>query len=159
MSDTKTITVKKGESLQRQGDIDTKIYKIKSGLLRSYSIDEKGKEHIFLFAPERTVMVDHLPPNLPADLYIDALEDTTVTVHKKTITMVSKNPHELIKRMDALQKRVIMLMSSSIIERYQHFIKSYPQIVERVPQKMIASYLGVTPEALSKAKRQYLKRN
>lgn len=159
MSDTKKIIVKKGQIIQRQGDVDTKIYKVKSGLLRSYSIDEKGKEHIFLFAPERSVMVDHLPPNLPADLYIDAIEDAVITVHEKTVTMATHNPHEIINRIDALQKRVIMLMSSSIIERYEHFITTYPQIVERVPQKMIASYLGVTPEALSKAKSQFLRSN
>lgn len=157
MSDTKTIIVKKGQIIQRQGDVDTKIYKVKSGLLRSYSIDEKGKEHIFLFAPERTVMTDHLPPSLPGDLYIDAIEDSVIIVREKNIAAAAKDVHKIVGRIDALQKRVIMLMSSSIIERYKHFLKMYPQIVERVPQKMIASYLGVTPEALSKAKGQFLK--
>ncbi len=51
-----------------------------------------------------------------------------------------------------LQKRVIMLMSASAIERYEHFVETYPDIVQRVPQRMIASYLGITPEALSKVK-------
>jgi len=51
-----------------------------------------------------------------------------------------------------LQKRIIMLMSSAAIERYEHFEKTYPNIIQRVPQRMIASYLGITPEALSKVK-------
>lgn len=45
-----------------------------------------------------------------------------------------------------------MLMSASALERYDHFVATYPDIVQRVPQKMIASYLGITPEALSKVK-------
>ncbi|MDB4678169.1 hypothetical protein OAE93_00405 [bacterium] len=51
---------------------------------------------------------------------------------------------------------MIMLMSASAIERYEHFVNTYPDIVQRVPQKMIASYLGITPEALSKVKSEWL---
>jgi hypothetical protein len=58
----------------------------------------------------------------------------------------------LAKRISVLQNRVIRLMSASAIERYEAFLKTYPDIVQRVPQKMIASFLGITPEALSKAK-------
>ncbi len=152
----KTITVKKGELLQRQGDTNTKIFEVKSGLLRSYSVDEKGKEHIFMFSPEGSIMTDHLPPQLPGDLYIDAIEVSTVVVSEKNMAIVKRDAAKVIKILDSLQKRVIMLMSSSIEERYIHFLETYPDIAERVPQKMIASYLGVTPEALSKAKRQYL---
>jgi hypothetical protein len=56
---------------------------------------------------------------------------------------------KLSKRIAVLQKRVIMLMSATAWERYQDFLDTYPNIVQRVPQKMIASYLGITPEALS----------
>ncbi len=63
---------------------------------------------------------------------------------------------KVVRRMAVLQKRVIMLMSSTAIERYEHFIETYPDIVQRVPQKMIASYLGITPEALSRAKKERL---
>ena len=152
----KTVWVKKGQILQRQGDKDTKIYVVRKGLLRCYSIDEKGKEHIFLFGPEGTVITDHLPPNAPADLFIDALEDSRILIREKTLAFAKRNTPKVLNRMIALQQRVIMLMSSSIIERYKHFIITYPQVAERIPQKMIGSYLGVTPEALSKAKSRYL---
>ncbi len=152
----KRINVKKGDIIQRPGETDTKVFVVRSGLLRSYLIDEKGKEHIFLFAPEGTVMADHLPSHVPADLYIEALEDSVVVVRQKNLAIVRRDAHKIIWRISALQKRVIMLMSSSIVERYQHFLEAYPEISERIPQKMIASYLGVTPEALSKAKSQYL---
>ena len=154
----KKITLKKGQILQRNGDLYTKVYHVRSGLLRSYSIDQKGKEHIFMFAPEGWVIADAVSPNEPCDLFISAIEESDLTVFEKD---VEDNPDidRLINRLKALQKRILMLMSSSIIERYAYFVKTYPEIVERVPQKMIASYLGVTPEALSKAKRKWLQKH
>lgn len=55
----KRIEVKKGQILQRKGDSNTKVYQVESGLLRCYSIDEKGKEHIYMFAPEGWIIADH----------------------------------------------------------------------------------------------------
>ena len=149
----KEITVKKGQILQRTGDLNNKAYIVKSGLLRSYSIDEKGKEHIFMFGPEGWIISDYLPVGQPCDLFIDVIVDSTIIVIEKTYEEIKKAEVEkLFRRISVLQKRVIMLMSSSAIERYEHFIETYPQIVQRVPQRMIASYLGITPEALSKVK-------
>ena len=153
----KTITVKKGQFLQRKGDLNSKVYSVKSGLLRSYAIDEKGKEHIFMFAPENWIIADNLPQEVPSDLFIDALEDSEIVVLEKNIDK-ENHSHKLIRRLSVLQKRVIMLMSASAIERYHDFENTYPQIIQRVPQKMIASYLGITPEALSKVKGEQAKK-
>lgn len=147
----KQIIIKKGQVLQASGELGTKIYHVKAGLLRSYSIDEKGKEHIFLFAPEGWTIADGTPPDLPSELYIDALEDTEATVREKEAAL-PPDTQKLLKRVGVLQKRIILLMSATAIERYEHFIATYPDIVQRVPQRMIASYLGITPEALSKVK-------
>ncbi len=146
------LSISKGEILQKSGDLNTKVYHVISGLLRSYTIDEKGKEHIFSFAPENWVIAGSLPPEVPAELYIDAIENSVVRVVDKDIRLEGKNAGALIRRIAVLQKRVIMLMSDSALKRYEHFIQTYPDIVKRVPQKMIASYLGITPEALSKVK-------
>lgn len=148
----KKIGVKKGQILQRKGELNSKIYQVEAGLLRSYSIDEKGKEHIFMFGSEGWIVADNLPKEEPSDLFIDALEDSEVIVLEKKLNLEG-NSDKLIKRLSVLQKRVIMLMSASGIERYEHFVETYPDIVQRVPQKMIASYLGITPEALSTVKR------
>ena len=154
----KKISVKKGNILQRNGDLNTKVYFIEEGLLRSYYIDDKGKEHIFMFAPEKWVMTDNVSPDEPAELFIDAIEDSTIVVREKVFTNPSILP-KLVKRVSVLQKRIILLMSATAIERYEHFIETYPQIVQRVPQKMIASYLGITPEALSKVKGEQSKKS
>jgi CRP-like cAMP-binding protein len=154
----KQITVKKGQILQYKGDRNTKIYHVVSGLLRSYSIDSKGKEHIFLFAPEGWVMADNTKEfNTPSELFIEAIENSVLDVQDKNYREVNPPVEMLLKRIGVLQKRVIMLMSASALERYEHFIETYPEIIQRVPQKMIASYLGITPEALSKVKNERIK--
>lgn len=157
---TVTKSFKKGTILQHQGDASTKIYFVKKGVLRSYAIDEKGKEHIFMFAPEGWIIADGADYSSSAELFIDVIEDSEIDIidkklfHETIIPIQDLNERvaSLIKRVSVLQRRVIMLMSASAIERYEHFIETYPQIVQRVPQKMIASYLGITPEALSKVK-------
>lgn len=143
--------VKKGQILQRKGDLNTLVYRVESGLLRSYFIDEKGKEHIYMFAPEDWVIADSIPPDQPGKLFIDALEDSIVIKVEKDLN-TEPDVKKLINRMVVLQNRIIMLMSATGIERYEHFVETYPDITQRVPQRMIASYLGITPEALSKVK-------
>lgn len=154
--------VSKGDILLRKGDISTKVYFVRKGLLRSYAIDEKGKEHIFMFAPEGWVISDTtLANDMPSDLFIDAIEDSELEVLNKQgfehiqqvlldNQMSISGREKIFKRVAVLQKRIIMLMSASAWERYQDFVATYPNIVQRVPQRMIASYLGITPEALSK---------
>lgn len=147
----KTLEVKKGQILQFKGELNTKVYRVEEGLLRSYSVDEKGKEHIFVFAPEGWILADNVSAQDESELYIDALEDSRVVVYSKEMEK-DHDVKKLFKRISVLQQRVIMLMSSSAIERYEHFVQTYPDVSHRVPQRMIASYLGITPEALSKVK-------
>jgi CRP-like cAMP-binding protein len=152
----KRLEVYKGQVLQRPGDLNSKTYHVKSGLLRCYIIDEKGKEHIYMFAPENWIIGDSVPPEKPCELFIDSIEDSIVIQGEKEIESVE--PQKLLKRLEVLQKRIIMLMSASAIERYEYFIETYPDIVQRVPQKMIASFLGITPESLSTVKRIWLQK-
>ncbi len=149
----KKIEVKKGQILQRKGDLNSKVYQVESGLLRSYSISDKGREHIYMFAPEGWIIADNVAPDEPCDLFIDTIEDSIVLQIEKNHQDVHDVP-KLIKRLSVLQKRVIMLMCASALERYEHFLATYPAIVQRVPQKMIASYLGITPEALSTVRKK-----
>lgn len=152
-------TFAKGHIIQRQGDLDHYVYHVKSGLLRSYALDQNGKESIFMFAPEGWTIGDARGPEREAELYIDALEDSEVLVLPKDLNREKQNVGPIIKRLAVLQTRIIMLQSSSAIERYEHFLQSYPDIVQRVPQRMIASYLGVTPETLSAAKSAWKKKS
>lgn len=156
--ETPTKHIKKGTILQHQGERYYKSYIVKKGLLKSYTIDEKGKEHIFMFAPENWIIgdIESREFNVPTQLFIEAIEDSEVITIKEEERINEMSQEEakeniklLFRRVGVLQQRVIMLMSATALERYQHFLKMYPQLMNRVPQKMIASYLGVTPEALS----------
>lgn len=160
-SKIKTKQVAKGEILLMKGELSNDFYFVKSGLLRSYVIDDNGKEHIFMFAPEGWIIADNVSNAIqaPSELFIDALEASVIEVCNKHFFEEAMAQHsqvgatgtkKLINRMAVLQKRVIMLMSASAMQRYEHFLETYPNIVQRVTQKMIASYLGITPEALSK---------
>ena len=151
-------SVKKGEIIQRSEELGTKVYLVKTGLLRSYSIDNNGKENIFMFAPEGWVIADTCEPNSKSILFIDALEDSKIVILPKDLEREKQNVGALTKRLNALQRRVLMLISTNAIERYEYFIQTYPNIAQRVPQHMIASYIGVNPETLSAAKAKRLKK-
>lgn len=159
------LRVKKGEMIQPVNSLVRNGYFVKKGLLRSYTVDSKGKEHIFMFAPEGWIIgdIEAQTSNAPTVLYIDALEDSELEViSERTFfeikenypALLSMNTDKLTKRIAVLQRRVIMLMSATARERYEEFNRIYPNIVQRVPQKMIASYLGITPEALSKIRKE-----
>ena len=153
----KKLKLLKGDVLQRKGDSNSKVFLVEQGLLYAYTIDEKGKEHIFMFAPKGWIVADiSLIPN-KSELYIEAIEDSIVIEKERGSEINEKSIEKFERRIAVLQNRIIMLMSASAIERYDHFIKTYPQIVQRVPQRMIASYLGITTEALSKVKSANIK--
>jgi CRP-like cAMP-binding protein len=159
LNNSSTLQITKGQLLQKNGELNTKVYIVKSGLLRSYSIDNKGKEHIYMFAPENWIIGDTCDANVPCELFIDAVENSVITVTDKDLSKLNSSSKLLFKRLEVLQKRIIMLMSFSALARYQDFLQTYPDIIQRVPQKMIASYLGITPEALSRVRKDLSKSN
>ena len=155
---------KKGTVLQNKGDVHLKAFYIKKGLVRSYTIDSKGKQHVFMFAPEEWIIgdIEAYQYEHPTELFIDCLEDTELIKLKidhldqdqLNHEQLKKNLRLLGRRVGLLQRRVLMLMSATASERYALFLKDYPLLPNRIPQYMIASYLGITPEALSKIRSQ-----
>ena len=93
----KIIEVKKGQILQWEGDLNTKIFQVESGLLRSYSIDEKGKEHIYQFASENWIIADAIPKNKPCELFIDCLEDSVIIQTEKDFNSLDSLHEKLIR--------------------------------------------------------------
>lgn len=150
---------RKGHVLQRAGGTKALTFYVKRGLLRSYIIDSKGKEHIFMIAPENWIIADveALEFNEPVQLYIDCLEDSEVIIFNNDCLFEADLPKAklvehvrlLYRRMGKLQHRVLMLLGSPAIDRYTYFLNTYPELSNRVTQRMIATFLGITPQALS----------
>jgi CRP-like cAMP-binding protein len=172
LDQVKTIQVAKGSVLQRSGDDQKHAYFVKKGLLRSFATDEKGKEHIYMFAPEGWIISDIQSTAMqqPAVLTIDAIEDSEIEVVRADVfeELVNKHMgshpdfaglelHRLLRRIAVLQKRVLLLLSATATERYQEFVTTYPNLQQRITQRQIASYLGITPEALSRLRVEILK--
>ncbi len=160
----KRVQVKKGEFLLKAGDICRHSFFVESGLLRYYSIDDKGKEHILHFSPEGWFLSDResLYFNNPSDYFTEALEDSTIVFFEKDFfTSFSEDIHAvailnerlLQNHIRHLQKRITQLLSATAEERYLDFVTIYPDIMLRVPQWMVASYLGIAPESLSRVRK------
>ena len=161
---------KKGSILLAQHVIDTTTYFVTKGLLRSYSIDHAGKEHIIQFAPENWWISDRngFFFNEPAMFFIDAIEDTEV-IHinkaffekaEKLVPAFSRwNNRALQNSIRFMQRRINLLLGATAEVRYLDFIKLYPNLALRVPQTLIASYLGITPESLSRVRKELAAKN
>lgn len=165
-----TRTVKKGQFLLRENERCKHTFFVENGLLRQFSIDEKGKEHILAFAPENWFITDRESTyfNQPSAYYIQALEDSRVVmidedfIHllsQKLPSFVDFNNKLLHNHIRHLQNRINLLLSADAEARYLQFVKLYPDILLRVPQTMVASYLGITPESLSRVRRQLAQKN
>ena len=160
----------KNEMLLSEGEICMDTFFVEKGLLRMYSLDRNGKEHIIQFAPENWLISDRssLNFNQKSKYYIDAVEDSEVFILSKDFftSMIDKFPQTvenndllLQKHIRNLQNRVNSLLADTAEERYMTFIKMYPDILLRVPQWMVASYLGITPESLSRVRKELARKN
>jgi CRP/FNR family transcriptional regulator, anaerobic regulatory protein len=159
---------KKGEYLLKPGDYCTKIFFIEKGLAKQYAIDADGKEHIIHFAPENWIVSDRSSAYFkqPTEYFIEALEDTEAYIMTEEFinaaSEISKsyrdfNHRSLHNHVRAMQKRINQLLGDTAEKRYTEFIKTYPNLYLRVPQRMIASYLGITPEGLSRVRKELSK--
>ncbi|MBY0482793.1 MAG: Crp/Fnr family transcriptional regulator [Chitinophagaceae bacterium] len=166
----KTKTIGQGDYLLRQGEYCKHSFFVETGLLRQYSIDAKGKEHILHFAPESWILTDRESVyfNQPSNYFIQALEPTRVALideqfieqlSEKVPSFIDFNNKLLHNHIRHLQNRINQLLSATAEERYLDFIKMYPDILLRVPQIMVASYLGITPESLSRIRKELAYKN
>ena len=162
--------LKKKEYLQKEGDLIRHQYFVTKGCLRTYTIDERGLEHIVQFAIEDWWTGDMYSflTQKPARYTIDALEDAELFCLEKSSLeqLYIKVPkfekffrHLLQNAFISLQERIIEGLSKPADERYCSFIEKYPIMEQRLPLKQIASYLGITPKSLSRIRSQYIKTN
>jgi len=158
-------TLKRKAFLLKQGEISRNENFIVKGCLRTYTIDEAGMEHIVMFGIEDWWVGDlySFLTQRPATYFIDALEDSELLQISKS------NLDKLYERVPkferffrlilqnafiAQQQRINQNLSFTAEERYLDFIKKYPQLEQRLSQKQVSAYLGITPVFLSMLRRK-----
>ena len=151
------------------GEVCKNSYFVNSGLLRSFNINDNIAEHVLSFACEGWWIGDmySLLSQKPGTLFIEVLEDAEVVLLSK------ENQEQLYQEIPKLERFFRILTENSLVanqerlmdnlslsaeERFQKFCKRYPTLIQKVPQKQIASYIGVTPEFFSKMKTRMLKK-
>jgi CRP-like cAMP-binding protein len=154
-------TVPKGSVLIRQGQTVEKVYFVTSGCLRSYCIDKNGKEHTLLFAIKDWWISDYIAiqDNEKATLTVECLTESTIIEFdaQKLEEMYSLFPefeplqrNNLMRHIVSLQKRILNQLQLTAAERYELFLKQYPDIEQHTRNYHIASYLGMAQQSLSR---------
>lgn len=157
--------IRKRQYLLQAGDVNQFENFVVKGCLRAYTVDKEGQEHIVMFGLEGWWISDlySFLTDTPATQHIDALEDSEVLSMQKSdleklydeVPKFNKFFRRLLQNaFVAHQKRILATISQTAEEQYTTFISKYPSIEQRVPQSQIASYLGLTPETISRIRRQ-----
>src|SRR5262245_5051175 len=152
---------RKGQFLQQEGEVCKYMAFIIKGAMRQYSVDERGAEHILRLSIENWWAGDResFLTQTPSLYYVDAWEETDTLVATKSDFFDRMNAlpaiWEMGRKLDekhafAAQKRLNAAISLSAEERYSDLVKTYPEFLQRFPQHIIASYLGISKETLSR---------
>jgi len=159
--------LRKKQYLLQEGDVCKYTAFVEKGLLRSYTVDHKGYEQIVQFALEGWWISDiySFLTQEASPFNIDAFEDSELLLLTKASNEAML---EQVPKMEkyfrilsqnalvAMQRRLVGSLSQTAEEKYTGLMKTYPDIIQRVPQHMIASYLGITPETLSRIRKQMM---
>ncbi|MBL0740325.1 Crp/Fnr family transcriptional regulator [Chryseolinea lacunae] len=161
--------IRRRQYLLQVGDVSQYENFITKGCLRAYTVDAQGGEHIAMFGVEGWWISDLFSflTNTPATQNIDALEDSEVlSIEKSDLEKLYIDVPEFNRLFRILlqnafvahQKRILASISQTAEEQYMSFIARYPTLDQRVPQHQIASYLGLTPETLSRIRKLQAKK-
>ena len=159
----KSSNYKKKTLLMKAGEANTKHYYVEKGLLRLYIIDQNGKEFNILFARERQWIGDlGTPAETP--YFIETVENSTVfSISEQNFSVLYDRYINLARYIRKsyvfLQKRFVSILSKTAEENYEELERDHPELIQRLPQYHISSYLGVTPVFLSKILAKRLKKD
>lgn len=167
LSETATFrTFDKGEHLLEADQVAGNLFFVNSGLIRYYYIDERaGEERTGQFFDANNVYTDVMSfgTQLPSSQYIQALEPSEIlSIPRNAIYDAYSDDHALERfgrmmferALIGSQVRTASFMSESVEDRYRKLISARPDLARRVPQYILATYLGITPEALSRIRRR-----
>ena len=161
--------LRKRQFLIQEGDLVRYEYFVVSGCLKAYEVDKNGDEHIIQFAKENWWISDFKAffEEGRAILNIDCIEDSIVLgIEKQDLESLFLDIPKfdrffrikLTSAYVALQSRILSSLDKSNSERYEEFLNAYPNLEQRIPNYMIANYLGIKPESLSRIRKNLSKR-
>lgn len=156
-----TKKVKKKQFVFQEGDTNNSVKFVLAGLLRLYSVDKNGYEHIIQFAPVGWWIGDlkSYQAQQPGTLFIDAIEETElIEIPRSAMDQLFEEVPKFERffrilaenALASYQQRLAANLSLPAKERFACFVEQYPSLLPQLSQKYIASYIGVTPEFLSK---------
>lgn len=157
-------TIRKRQFILQEDDVCKHYTFVVTGCFKMFSVDKKGVEHNIQFAAENDWISDigSFFSEKPSKLFIEAIETSTILqIEKKDLLKLytdslkfNRNFRVIIEnKYVELQNRLLQNISSTAEERYTAFIEQYPHLSNRLPSTQVASYLGVTPEFLSKVRK------
>nr|WP_298996040.1 Crp/Fnr family transcriptional regulator [uncultured Allomuricauda sp.] len=160
--------LRKRQFLIQEGDVVKYEYFVASGCLKAYEVDDNGDEHIIQFAKENWWISDFKAffEEGKATLNIDTIEESLVYgIEKQDLENLFLDVPKfdrffrikLTSAFVALQNRILSSLDKSNSERYLDFQKTYPNLERRIPNYMIANYLGIKPESLSRIRKNLVK--
>jgi CRP-like cAMP-binding protein len=160
---------RKHQYILQEGQVSAYDNFVVRGLARTYRVDEKGHEHILRFTPEEWWAGDlaSFLSGTPSIFNVDCLEDTELlSITYSDLEMLFEKVPQMNAYFRMLYQRSIISynirltssLTKSASERYREFIQRYPQIDQRVPNHQIASYLGITPQSLSRIRKQSMQK-
>lgn len=161
--------LRKKQYLLQEGEICKNLVFVSKGLLRTYNIDEKGNEHMSIFGWEGWWISDFnsFLSGEPAVFNIDAIEESELLMLSRqdyealTLAVPIMDRYFRILYQNSLvtkERRLMSTITHTAEERYLELSASNPKIIERIPQNLIASYLGIAPETLSRIKKNLISR-
>ena len=156
-------TIKKKEVILVEGSVCKEVFFVNKGLLRIYFVDNKGEEKTFHFALENTLATDYkcLLKGIPSNYSIQAMEDTHVSIMSLEMVQAGykklRNGEKLGRLLAEhyfflFNEKIQSIYTETPLERYDNLTKSFPNIFQRVPQHLIASYLNISSVHLSRLK-------
>ena len=159
-------TLKKGEHLLREGEVSAKSYSIVSGCVRQYYLVNGEEKTTFFYSEGQSIFSPNsTSERIPAKYYLSCVEYTTLSVislenqkemYSRFPVLESMSRLSLQEELHNYQEMLATYITTSPEERYLNLLKFRPELLNRVPQYQLASYLGVTPESLSRIRKRIL---
>lgn len=157
--------LKKGDFFLKCGNPCTRIGRLMKGVMRGFVIDNDGNEITTHFYQEGDMVIGSYIPNVNVPITIQALDECDISTADYSVIMSHLNKNKEITEVITLafqklniqlQSRLVALQNLDSLEKYELFLKEYPNLINRIPHYHIANFLGITPTQLSRARKQLI---